>query len=92
MGSDGDVTVVLPRQLAEEIRASVESGDYASDREAVEDAVRLWSAARRGSEPDLAIFRRAWADGKASGLHGRMDFDALRDEARQRSEDGSMAG
>ena len=87
-----DMTVVLRQQLAEEVKASVASGDYASDREAVEDAVRLWSEARRSSEADLATLRRAWADGKASGLHGRLDFDALRDEARQRSEDGSTAG
>ena len=75
---------MLQQQLADEVRASVEAGDYGSDREAVEDAVRLWSAMRRGSEPDLETLKRAWSVGKASGVHGALDFDAFRREARAR--------
>lgn len=84
MDDAGDVTVVLQQQLAEEVRASVAAGDYRSDREAVEDAVRVWTALRRGSEPDLTVLKRAWNAGKASGVHGALDFDDLRREARAR--------
>lgn len=91
MDSVGDVTVVLQRQLAEEVQASVEAGDYESSREAVEDAVRLWSALRRGSEPDLMILKRAWTAGKASAIYGTMDFETLRQEARDRLKQAMVA-
>ncbi len=43
------MTVVFPEPMADQLRAAVEAGEYASTSEAVRDAVRLWSGRRRMS-------------------------------------------
>ncbi|MGX7707041.1 ribbon-helix-helix domain-containing protein [Methylobacterium sp. Gmos1] len=78
------MTVVFPEPMAAQIRAAVEAGEYASTSEAVRDAVRLWSDRRQMRAYDLERLQRAWDDGKASGSAGEVDFEALRQEARQR--------
>ncbi len=84
MTDRGSLTVEIPEPLADEIRAAVEAGDYASSGDAVGTAVGLWSAGRRMGEPDAAALQSAWDAGKAGGLHGPLDFAALREEARAR--------
>lgn len=84
MADLGSMTVEIPEPLASEIRAAVEAGDYASSGDAVGEAVGLWSAGRRMVEPDAAALRSAWDAGKAGGLHGPLDFIALRQEAEAR--------
>jgi antitoxin ParD1/3/4 len=61
------MTVVFPEPMADQLRAAVEAGEYASTSEAVRDAVRLWSGRRRMMAQDLEQLRRAWDEGKASG-------------------------
>ena len=79
MADRGSMTVEIPEPLAAEIRAAVEAGDHASSVDAVGEAVSLWSAGRRIVEPDAAVLRSAWDTGKAGGLHGPLDFAALRE-------------
>ena len=78
------MTVVFPEPMADQIRAAVEAGEYASTSEAVRDAVRLWSGRRQLRQQELERLRGAWDAGKASGTAGAIDFDALRQEARKR--------
>ncbi|WP_407522983.1 ribbon-helix-helix domain-containing protein [Methylobacterium oryzisoli] len=78
------MTIVFPEPMAAQIRAAVEAGEYASTSEVVHEAVRLWSGHRRVKEHELEQLRQAWDAGKAGGVHGTMDFEALRREARQR--------
>lgn len=78
------MTVVFPEPMATQIRAAVEAGEYASTSEAVRDAVRLWSGRRQMEQIERERLRQAWDAGKASGLHGPVDFDELRREARTR--------
>ena len=78
------MTVVFPEPMAAQIRAAVETGEYASTSEAVRDAVRLWSSRRQMRQHELERLRQAWDTGKASGLHGALDFDELRRDARER--------
>ena len=40
------MTVVFPEPMAEQIRAAVDAGEYASTSEVVRDAVRLWNGRR----------------------------------------------
>jgi len=84
MTQEEHLTVVVPEPLAAEIRAAVEAGEYATTGQAVGDAVQLWSSHRQKRQPDVEALRRAWAAGKASGLHGPLAFDELRVEARRR--------
>ncbi|WP_244476741.1 type II toxin-antitoxin system ParD family antitoxin [Methylobacterium sp. Leaf469] len=78
------VTVSFPEPLATQIRSAVQAGEYASMSDAVQDAVRLWSDRRVRGERDVADLRRAWDAGKAAGTHGKLDFEDLRREARDR--------
>jgi antitoxin ParD1/3/4 len=90
------MTVVLTEPMATEIRAAVESGEYASTSEVVHDAVRLWAVRRQGQDNDLAQLRQVWDAGIDSGTFGPIDFDDLRREARRRltatKENGDRAG
>ena len=90
------LTVVFPEPMAQQLRAAVDAGEYASTSEAVQDAVRLWSARRQLREQDIEWLRQAWDAGKASGTHGPADLGELRHEARTRLEragkDASRAG
>jgi len=78
------MTVVFPEPMADQIRAAVEAGEYASTSEAVRDAVRLWSGRRQFREQDFVRLQQGWDAGKASGVHGELDFDDLRKEAAKR--------
>ena len=75
------LTIELPVPMADELRSAVEAGRYASTNEAVQDAVQLWSERQRN---ERELLRAAWDEGKASGRHGPLDFQGLRQEARQR--------
>ncbi|MBE7202940.1 MAG: type II toxin-antitoxin system ParD family antitoxin [Parafilimonas terrae] len=90
------LTVVLTEPMATEIRAAVESGEYASTSEVVHDAVRLWAVRRQGQDHDLAQLRQVWDAGMDSGTVGPIDCDGLRREARRRlrgaKENGDRTG
>ena len=76
------LTVEVPEPFADDIRAVVETGEYASVRDVVLDALRHWSG-RELDERQVQKLRSAWDAGKASGSAGRVDFDELRVEARR---------
>src|SRR5258706_16261838 len=81
------MTVVFPEPMAEQIRASVEAGEYASTSEAVRDAVRLWSGRRRLREQELELLRQAWDEGKSSGSSVRYEMASIIDEARKQAKE-----
>jgi antitoxin ParD1/3/4 len=74
--------VVFPAPMAEQLRAAVESGEYASTSEAVRDAVRLWGGRRELRQRDIELLRRAWDAGKASGSAAQLDMAEIIAEAR----------
>lgn len=76
------MTIVFPEPMASDIRAAVERGDYASTSEVVRDAVRLWRTRQEIQEHDLNLVREAWAKGKASGVAGPYDMEAILRGAR----------
>jgi len=76
------MTVVFPAPLAEQLRAAVESGEYASTSEAVRDAVRLWGDRRELRQREIEMLRRAWDEGKASGSAGSLNMAEIIAEAR----------
>lgn len=76
------MTVVFPEPMAAEIRAAVEAGEYASTSEVVREAVRLWTGRREFRAHELDALRRAWDEGKASGLAGRYNMRKLLKEAK----------
>jgi antitoxin ParD1/3/4 len=76
------VTVVFPEPMADQIRAAVEAGEYASTSEAVRDAVRLWTYNRKLRSEEVKMLRKAWDEGKRSGIAGRFDMRAIIREAK----------
>jgi len=76
------MTVVFPEPMAEQIRAAVDAGEYASTSEVVRDAVRLWNGRRELRAHELGVLRQAWKEGKASGISGRYDISQLLKEAK----------
>ncbi|HEX3808209.1 MAG TPA: type II toxin-antitoxin system ParD family antitoxin [Rhizomicrobium sp.] len=83
------VTVVFPEQMADEIRAAVEKGEYASTSEVVRDAIRLWTDRRDLRARERALLRRAWDEGKKSGSAGSYDMRGILKDARARKPKGA---
>lgn len=82
------MTVVFPQPMASRIREAVATGDYASTSEAVRDAVRLWTDRRAFRAGELEALRRAWDEGKASGVAGPFDMKAIIAGAKKTRADG----
>lgn len=76
------MTVVFPEPMAEQIRAAVDAGEYASTSEVVRDAVRLWNGRRELRSYERDALRQAWMEGKASGVSGRYDMAQIVKEAK----------
>jgi antitoxin ParD1/3/4 len=76
------VTVVFPEPTAEQLRAAVEAGEYASTSEAVRDAVRLWGGRRELRKREFEMLGRAWDEGKASGSAGPLKIADVIAEAK----------
>jgi antitoxin ParD1/3/4 len=71
------LSIALPAPMADAIRRAVKDGEYASTSEVIRDALRLWESRRHLRERDVAVLRRRWDEGKASGLHGPLDIKGL---------------
>ena len=76
------VTVALPVQMADSLRAAVESGEYATTSEVVRDALRLWESRRELRARELAALKQLWEQGKASGSSRPLDVEAVIAEAK----------
>jgi antitoxin ParD1/3/4 len=82
MGDIERMTVVFPEPMAQQLRAAVEAGEYASTSEAVRDAVRLWGGRRELRQREIEMLRRAWDEGKASGSAGPLQMAEVIAEAK----------
>ncbi len=79
-----DMNVSLPDELAQFVRAKVETGRYASSSEVIREALRLLEMREQEEADKLALLRKAWQAGIESGDAGELDIAALKKEARQR--------
>lgn len=52
------LSITLPADMARLIRAKVQSGDYASNGEVVQEAIRAWQSQDRLRDERLAAIRR----------------------------------
>jgi antitoxin ParD1/3/4 len=67
MGAIERLTITMPSAMAEKLKASVASGEYASTSEVVREALRDWTRARDHEQRDLAALRELIRAGDASG-------------------------
>jgi antitoxin ParD1/3/4 len=77
------ISVALTRQQASMLRDAVGTGAYATTSEIVREAVRDWSAKWEVRQATTNRLSELWNEGKASGKPTAVDFDKLREEARQ---------
>ncbi len=82
------LSIALPTPMADAVRHAVESGEYASTSEVIRDALRLWESRRQLRERDIAVLRRRWDEGKASGRAGPLDVKRLIADERSKLKRG----
>lgn len=51
------LSITLPAEMAQTIRAAVSTGAYASSSDVIEDAVRIWQERRAEREERLGVVR-----------------------------------
>lgn len=78
------ISIALTGEQIGALRAAVETGEYATTSEIVREAIRDWQFKRELRQEDLKRLRQLWDQGKASGAATAVDFEAARQEARQR--------
>ena len=78
------ISVALTSDQIGELRAAVETGEYATASEIVREALRDWQVKRQLRQGDVKRLRQMWDVGKASGRAKPVDFAQLRREARER--------
>ncbi|MBB4007248.1 ribbon-helix-helix domain-containing protein [Allorhizobium taibaishanense] len=86
------ISVSMTPQQADLVRAAVDSGAYASGSEVVREAMRDWAAKWEIRKDDIDRLRKLWDEGKASGEPVGVDFDELRNEARQQLNAAKTSG
>ena len=78
------VSIALTSQQADVLREAVDSGEYATASEVVREAMRAWQDKWEARRADTNKLRQLWDEGKASGEALPLDFNELRNEARQK--------
>ena len=78
------LSVALTPELAEEIRAAIAEGEYASTSEVVREALRAWKHGRETRATVLDELRRLWHDGIESGPSASLDADDIKRRGRER--------
>ncbi len=86
MSETEQITVSLPRDVVERLRAAVAAGAYGSLGEALAAAVVWWDAEHHVAEPDTETLRRMVQEGLASGepLEADEVFRRLRERIGRR--------
>ncbi|MFV3128677.1 ribbon-helix-helix domain-containing protein [Niveispirillum sp. KHB5.9] len=87
-----EVSVALTGEQIAAMSDAVKAGEYATTDEIIQEAMDLWQSHRELLRADAGHLGRAWDAGKASGPATPLDFDQLRQEARQRLKDARTAG
>lgn len=65
------VSVDLKPEIADQIRQAIQSGEYGSSSEVVEDALREWAFLRNRSVNNLEGLGRAWDEARAKDGPGK---------------------
>lgn len=76
------LSISLPQEMVEMLRAQVESGEFGSTSEVIREALRLWRAREDRRAAELAALRGLWQEGLDSGPGRFADIDAIKAAAR----------
>jgi antitoxin ParD1/3/4 len=78
-----DISISLPPELVDLVKAKVASGRYSSASEVVGEALRLLERIDPHEGDDIEVLRRAWRRGIESGDGGPLDFAEMRAAAQR---------
>ena len=84
------VSIALTGEQIANLKAAVETGEYATTSEAIREALRDWQVRRQLRQEEILRLRQLWDDGKASGQPRPFDLDRVVTSARARR-DGSKS-
>lgn len=86
MGAAQKISIALTEELARDIEAAVNSGDYSTASEVVRDALRTWKHDRADRTAAIRRLRQLWEEGLASGepADGGFDAEDIKRRGRQR--------
>lgn len=79
------LSIALTHELADDVRAAISSGDYASASEVMRDALREWRHGREERAAAIARIQELWNQGLVSGPSAeRAPISDFLMEARER--------
>ncbi len=78
------ITIALTKEIADNVRAAVKAGDYASVSEVVREALRDWQLKRTAQREQIEQMRPRWEAGLKSGSAGPLDMAEIKRETRNR--------
>ena len=91
MSETEQITVSLPRDVVERLRAAVAAGEYASVSDALVRAATLWDAEQRTPDMDDATLKRLYDEGLVSGEPVEITIAEIKARALRRLEDADRA-
>ena len=71
------ISIELDAEIAAQVRKAVESGEYGSSSEVIEDALREWALLRDRSIGDIGALRKAWDEVKDDDSPGQPAMEVL---------------
>jgi antitoxin ParD1/3/4 len=80
MASIEKISIALPQEMVEQVRAAVDVGEYASSSEVVREALRDWTEKRALRRQGISELRRVWkqtAADKSPGVAPEKVLDRL---------------
>jgi antitoxin ParD1/3/4 len=84
MGHVDKRSITLSPELAAAVDGAVKAGEYASDNEAISDALREWKERRDNHGYTIAELRRLIQEGIDSGPGRFSSMEEIKAEARRR--------
>lgn len=81
------ISIALTPEMADMLKAAVESGEYATSSEVIRDALRDWKERRSVREAfrdrQVEDLRRQWHEGLESGGAAPWDSEEIRREGKK---------
>lgn len=91
MSETEQITVSLPRDVVERLRAAVAAGAYATLDAALASAAIIWDAEQHMPDLDDATLKRMYEEGMASGEPVEISIGEIKARALRRLEDADRS-
>lgn len=78
-----NISVFLPKELADFVEDRVRSGKYASPDDVIGEALRVLEAQSLLADADIEALRQAWKEGVDSADYAPIDLDTIKEEGRR---------